>query len=234
MRSGVPSANSRLSRENGSMSGSLATGTVISLNVGVPRVVRFRGRDIKTAIWKEPAEGPLAFRGVNVAGDDQADRTVHGGHDKAVYAYSVEDYSWWSDELGQDIGPGTFGDNLTTSGIDVSGAVVGERWRVGSAVLEVAQPRTPCFKLGIRMGNNQRFPRRFSLARRPGAYLRIVEEGQAQAGDAIEVVLRPSHGLTVRDVATITYDGKGRAAELLNAPELPETYREWAGKALRS
>ena len=123
--------------------------------------------------------------GVNLAGDDQADRRVHGGVDKAVYAYSVEDYDWWATTRGP-LAPGTFGENLTTTGIDLSKAYIGDRWRVGSAFLEVSQPRQPCFKIGIVMGDDA-FPGTFAAAGRPGAYLRIVEPGAVRAGDAIEV-----------------------------------------------
>jgi len=141
---------------------------------------------VRTAIWKEPVSGPVPLAGVNLAGDDQADRRVHGGPDKAVYAYSLEDYAWWEGELGS-IAPATFGENLTTVGIDLRAARIGDRWRVGSAVLEVSQPRRPCFKLGIRM-NDESFPGRFERARRPGAYLRIVQEGMVEQGDTIELI----------------------------------------------
>src|SRR5881397_225869 len=119
------------------------SGRLLSVQVGRPRG---EGRT-RTAIWKEPVDGRVAVRGVNLDGDDQADRTVHGGPDKAVYAYAEEDTGLWAAELGRDLGPATFGENLTTRGIDVSGAVVGERWRVGSTLLEVSQPRLPCAKL---------------------------------------------------------------------------------------
>jgi MOSC domain-containing protein YiiM len=189
--------------------------------------VSFRGKGVATSIFKEPVTGRTLIAGINVEGDDQADRQVHGGVDKAVYAYAEEDYAWWGQELDRELAPGTFGDNITTSGIDVSGSVIGQRWRVGSSLLEVAQPRIPCFKLGIRMGT-QTFPRRFSQARRPGAYLRIVEAGDAAAGDKIETISRPGHGLTVQDVAHIYYAEPERAGELLEVPELPESWIGWA------
>src|ERR1041384_1992507 len=105
-----------------------------------------------SAIGKAPVEGPVRVEGVNLAGDDQADRRVHGGPDKAVYAYASADAAFWSGELGRALGPGTFGENLTTAGLDVSGAVVGERWRIGTVELEVCQPRLPCNKLALRPG----------------------------------------------------------------------------------
>jgi MOSC domain-containing protein YiiM len=208
-----------------------ARAEVVSVNVGVPRTVRWRGQEVRTAIWKAPVPGRVAFRGVNVDGDDQGDRSAHGGPDKAVYAYAAEDLAWWSGRLDRELGPGTFGDNLTTGGVDVRGAVVGERWRVGDALLEVAQPRIPCFKLGIRMAD-QDFPRRFAAAGRPGAYLRIVAEGRVGAGDPIELLHRPAHGVTVGDVAAAYHGDRAGAARLLAAPELPDRWRAWVAGTL--
>ena len=174
----------------------VSTAQVLSVNVGGVRTVDVGDRTITTAIWKSPVEGRVPVRGVNVSGDDQADRSVHGGEHKAVYAYAWEDTLWWQEELGRDLEPGNFGENLTLSGVDVAEAVVGERWRVGSALLEVSEPRFPCFKLGLRMGD-PRFLKRFAAARRTGTYLRIVEEGDVGAGDPIEIVERPDHGVTI-------------------------------------
>lgn len=150
---------------------------IASINVGRIRTVELNGRPVQTAIWKSPVPGRVRLQGVNLDGDDQADRSVHGGHDKAVYAYAAEDLAWWSRELGRDVPPGSFGENLTTHGMELSRAEIGERWAVGSAVLEVSQPRIPCYKLGIRMGDRH-FPARFAAAGRPGAYLRIIEPGR--------------------------------------------------------
>src|SRR3954454_1262769 len=173
---------------------------VLSVNVGRPRPVQTGRRPVLTSIWKHPVEGRVAVRGVNLAGDDQADRSVHGGPDKAVYAYAVEETALWEAELGRALGPAAFGENLTTEGLDGSGAVLGERWRVGTTLLEAVQPRLPCFKLGLRMGDRG-FVRRFGEASRPGAYLRILAEGELQAGDAVAVEARPEHGVTVRMVS---------------------------------
>ena len=163
---------------------------IVSVNVAELRTVEFRGRTVSTGIYKFPIEGTVRVEGVNLGGDDQADRSVHGGIDKAVYAYAWEDYLWWSGQLGRTLPPGTFGDNLTTQGIDVGGAVVGQHWRIGDVVLEVSEPRVPCYKLGIRM-EDPKFPQVFSAAHRPGAYLRIVEEGSVAAGDRIEIGTPP-------------------------------------------
>src|SRR3954454_8759304 len=159
---------------------------VLSVNVGRPRPVQTGRRPVLTSIWKFPVEGRVAVRGVNLAGDDQADRTVHGGPDKAVYAYASEDTAGW----GEAIGPGAFGENLTTAGVDVTDALIGERWAIGTTLLEVCQPRFPCFKLGIRFAAPP-MVKRCAAARRPGAYLRIVTEGELGAGDGIEIVSRP-------------------------------------------
>ena len=199
---------------------------LLSVNVGRPRQVHVRrGRPIYSAIGKAPIEGRVRVEGVNLAGDDQADRTVHGGPEKAVYAYAREDIDWWENIHG-DLPNGCFGENLTTEGVDVTGAVIGERWRVGSVELEVCQPRQPCFKLGLRFGDPLML-RRFAQASRPGAYLRIVREGELGAGDAIEIVSRPAHGITVGlvgDAILLDDDLAERAAQ---APELPAPLAEW-------
>jgi MOSC domain-containing protein YiiM len=180
-----------------------------------------------TAIWKSPVAGRLAVRGVNLAGDDQADRKNHGGRDKAVYSYAVEDEEWWAERLGRPIEPGTFGENLTLAGVDVTNALIGERWEIGSALFEVAQPRIPCWKLAARMGDAE-FPQKFGDAGRPGAYLRIMREGEVGAGDEVRVIHRPSHGLTVGDVARIYHQDREDYALFLTVPELAETWKSWA------
>ena len=159
---------------------------VCSVNVGTPKRIDTGRRIVETAIWKDPVEGRVKVRGVNLDGDRQADLTVHGGPDKAVYAYAIEETRSWEEELGRQLGAGAWGENLTTEGVDVSGAVLGERWRVGTTLLEVVQPRLPCFKLALRM-EDPTVRARFALASRPGAYLKIIEEGDLGAGDEIEV-----------------------------------------------
>jgi MOSC domain-containing protein YiiM len=199
---------------------------VLAVNVGRPRLVGAGRRAVSTAIWKAPVEGRVAVGGVNLAGDDQADRSVHGGPDKAVYAYAVEETRTWEGELDRALGPGAFGENLTTEGIDVSGAVIGERWRVGTTLLEVAQPRLPCFKLALRM-DEPAFVKRFAEASRPGAYLRIVEEGDLGAGDAIVVESRPGHGVTMRLVSDAILRDPGLIPQVLEAQHLLPSTREW-------
>lgn len=210
----------------------MSDGRVVAVNVGVPRVFEWLGKTWTSAIWKSPVEGRVPVHGVNAAGDDQADRSVHGGSDKALYAYAREDAVWWETRLARPVEPGSFGENLTLEGIDVTSALIGERWEIGEVVLEVSQPRVPCFKLGARMDDPD-FPRRFAEAGRPGAYLRIVQEGEIEAGDAVRVTHRPAHGLTVGDVADVYQGRSDDVARLVAAPELAEGWRRWAEKKLR-
>jgi len=210
-----------------------SSGHVASVNVGGIRTVRFRDGLVSTAIWKSPVAGAVRLRGVNFEGDGQADRSVHGGPDKAVYAYAREDLTWWAAELGQPVEPGTFGENLTTEGIDVTGSVVGERWAIGSVLLEVSQPRIPCFKLGIRMGDPT-FPPRFAAAGRPGAYLRVITAGRIAARERIQVVARPEHGVTVGSIERAYHSDRSLLPQFFEAPELPEPWREWARRMLQA
>jgi MOSC domain-containing protein YiiM len=201
---------------------------VLTVNVGRPQPVSAGQRPVYTAIWKTPVEGRVAVRGVNLDGDDQADRSVHGGPDKAVYAYAIEEVRVWEAELGRPLGGAAFGENLTTEGLDVSGSVVGERWRVGTTLLEVAQPRLPCHKLALRIGEAS-FVKRFARASRPGAYLRIIEEGELGAGDAIEIDLasRPDHGVTMRMISDAMLLDPSLIPQVLEAPQLMPSLRSW-------
>ncbi|MBV8631858.1 MAG: MOSC domain-containing protein [Silvibacterium sp.] len=211
----------------------ISSGRLLSVNVGAPQEFELQGQLAKSAIWKSPVTGRVAVRGVNLDGDDQADRKVHGGYDKAVYAFANEDICWWQHELGRPLGFGEFGENLTTEGIDVNGAVIGERWQIGTTVLEVSEPRGPCWKLGFRM-NDPLFPRRFTDALRPGSYLRIVVEGTIGAGDEIRILSRPDHGLTIRDVSRIYYRDRGEATRLLGNPHLSDSWSRWATDYLQA
>ncbi len=151
-----------------------------------------------TAIDKRPAEGPVHVRTLGLYADLQADRAHHGGEEQAVYAYSQEDADWWAAELGHTITPGLFGENLRTRGVDASRAVVGERWRVGTALLEVTHERSPCATFARRMGL-PRWVKRFTDANRVGCYFRVLETGELQVGDEVVVEHRPDHGVTVAD-----------------------------------
>jgi MOSC domain-containing protein YiiM len=197
------------------------------VNVGGIRKFDYHGRPARSAIWKSPVSGRVAAKGVNLAGDVQADREAHGGYDKAIYAYAVEDQRWWEREIGRPLSYGEFGENLTTQGIEVNDAVVGERWRIGTTILEASEPRIPCWRLGVRM-NDEAFPRRFAQAMRPGAYLRIVAEGELGAGDPIEVIEKPDHGLTVRDMFRIYTRDRAEVPRLLAVPQISQSWRGWA------
>ena len=154
------------------------------MNVAQLRTLTVRGREVQTGIFKQPVEGPVAVGELGLEGDVQADRRVHGGNDQAVYAYAIEDVAWWESELGRELGPGFFGENLTLRGLDVSGAEPGDRWKAGGVTLEVTFPRTPCQKLATKVGD-PKFVKRFAKAGRPGMYLRVVETGELAAGDPV-------------------------------------------------
>jgi MOSC domain-containing protein YiiM len=208
-----------------------AIGHVTSVNVGAPRRVRWHGRTVTTAIWKQPVRGPVAARDVNLAGDDQADRRVHGGTTKAIYAYAEADYRWWAEQLDSPLAPGTFGENLTIAGVDLAAAVIGERWQVGTATLRVTEPRIPCFKLGIRMGDAA-FVDRFADAARPGTYLAIEQPGDIGAGDEIHMLHRPDHGVTVGTVERAYHGRPELLPPLTELEDLSESWRDWARRQL--
>jgi len=205
---------------------------VISVNLGQPRTVTWAGRSVTSGIWKEPVKGRVVVEGINVHGDDQADRRVHGGPDKAVYAYATEDYAWWAVVLGRNLGAGTFGENLTTEGIDLTASVIGQEWHVGTTVLQVAQPREPCFKLGMRMADAE-FVELFGSSGRPGTYLRIREPGDVGAGDPIITGLPPSHGLTVGDLVALRSSTPIQLLErVASIDDVPEGWRTMARRRL--
>jgi MOSC domain-containing protein YiiM len=207
------------------MRGSFLAGNVLSVNVSAIRTVEYHGEPVTTGIFKSPVEGRIRLEGINLRGDDQADRENHGGPIRAVYAYAAEDYRWWQGTLGRTLTPGKFGENLTLERVEVSGALIGERWRVGTAILEVTSPRVPCYKLGIAM-EDPGFIRAFARALRPGAYLRIVEAGDVSAGDSVTVDWKPDHNLTLETMAQIYLFERKRLEELL-VPQLPDEWRDW-------
>jgi MOSC domain-containing protein YiiM len=203
---------------------------VVSVNLAGPRTLERRGRPMRTGIWKVPAISPVKVDGAGLDGDFVGDRRAgHGPPDKTVYAYSRQDYDWWEAELGRSLGAGMFGENLTVEGLDASGAVVGERWRAGTALLEVTGPRLPCWKLGVKMGDRA-FVKRFGSALRLGAYLRVIEEGEVAAGDAAEVIERPGHDVTVGLVGRAMLGERALAPRLLEAPALGGWARDWAAR----
>ena len=201
---------------------------IVSVNVGKAVTVDIGGEPVATGIFKQPVSGRIRVEGVNVVGDDQADREVHGGPDRALYAYASEDIVWWGQTLQRsDLSPGIFGENLTTAGIDVNAAILGERWRVGSALFEVSAPRVPCFKLAMRL-NDPKIIRLFAKSLRTGTYLRIIEEGEIGADDVLSIEFRPDHGVSIRDFSTIYFQKQDEALKLLSVPSLSASWREWA------
>ena len=170
----------------------------------------------------------MSVRGVNLEGDEQGDRSVHGGPDKAVYSYAREDIDWWERELGQELPDGAFGENLTLNGIDLRDALIGERWRIGTVVLEVSEPRFPCWKLGVRFGDPKML-KRFAAAARPGAYLRIVEEGKLAAGEPVTTIARPAHDLTIAAFSHAYLEDRTTLPRL-QVPEVSKDWRDWAAE----
>jgi MOSC domain-containing protein YiiM len=176
-------------------------GQVISVNVGRVLQASWAGRPQQTAIDKPPVDGPVRVHRLGLEGDGVGDPRFHGGIHQAVYAYAREDLDRWQEELGRPVRDGLFGENLTTTGIDLNETVLGERWRVGSALLQPIETRTPCNTFKTWMGregfDTTSWVKRFTRVGRPGVYFRVLEEGELQAGDAIVVEHRPEHGVTV-------------------------------------
>jgi len=159
---------------------------VVSLNVGHVMPLSIGRRTVLTGFFKRPVSGPMRAEREGFVDDEQADHRIHGGALKAIYAYTSEDLAWWSQELGRELAPGLFGENITTEGLDLGAAGVGDRWNVGSAELLVTQPRVPCYKFAARM-EDPYFPRRFAKALRTGLYLAVPVPGEITAGDVITV-----------------------------------------------
>lgn len=173
---------------------------LISLNVGLPREVCWQNKTVTTGIFKEPVEGSVMLRTLNLVGDKQADLSVHGGASKAVYAYPVEHYEFWKSELPDLKLPyGMFGENFTTEGLLEETVNIGDRFRVGEAEVMVTVPRMPCYKLDIKFGRAE-MVKRFMISRRTGFYFAVAKEGEVKAGDAIERLSRDGHGITVADI----------------------------------
>ena len=197
--------------------------SILSVNVGRPRDATWAGIG-RTSIDKRPVSGPVLARRLGLEGDQVSDTRHHGGPDKAVYAFAREDLDRWADELGVEIPDGQFGENLTTRGIDVNEAEVGERWLVGDAVLEVASTRIPCNDFRTWMGrcgyDDRAWVRRFAAENRPGPYLRVLTEGHVRAGDELTVVHRPGHGVTVSTMFRALTSERSLLPELLKVDGL--------------
>ena len=201
---------------------------IISVNVGLPREVAWKGKTVTTGIFKSPVSGRVPVRRHNLEGDRQADLSVHGGPTKAVYVYPVQHYGYWREELpGVELGWGSFGENLTVEGLEEESVSIGDEFRVGTARVVVTEPRMPCFKLGIRFGRAD-MVKRFLKSQRSGFYFGIVEEGHLEEGDTLELLAKHPDGLTVSEVTRL-YSTDRENAELLRkaiaVTVLPESWR---------
>jgi MOSC domain-containing protein YiiM len=210
---------------------------LLSVNVGLPREIEWKGKLVRTSIFKAPVQGRVRVSQLNLEGDQQSDLSVHGGIDKAVYAYPSEHYPFWHQELpGMDLPWGVFGENFTTEGLLEEAVHIGDRLRVGSAEFVVTQPRMPCFKLGIRFDRPD-IVKRFLQSGRSGFYFAVLKEGEVTVGDSIELLKRDEHGVTVADVVNL-YGRDATNQELLRriseVPSLPESWRDYFRKRLWS
>jgi MOSC domain-containing protein YiiM len=208
---------------------------LLSINVGLPREIEWKGKMVRTSIFKSPVSGRVRVAQLNLEGDQQSDLSVHGGIDKAVYTYPSEHYSFWREELpGIDLPWGAFGENFTTKGLLEETVHIGDRFRVGSAEFAVTQPRMPCFKLAIRF-NRPDIIKRFLQSGRTGFYFAVLKEGEVTAGNPIDLLKRDEHGVTVADIVNL-YGRDATNQELLHRvselPSLPNSWRDYFRKRL--
>jgi MOSC domain-containing protein YiiM len=194
---------------------------LVSVNVGLPRRIAWKGHSVLTGIWKEPVVGPVVARHLDLDGDGQADLTAHGGPEKAVYVYPVEHYDPWRRELApMEVAWGMFGENLTTQGLSEESVLIGERFQIGEAVFAVTQPRQPCYKLAVRFGRDD-ILRRFVRSRRTGWYFAVEREGAVAAGDPIIRLGAPAGSLSVAAVAELLFARRPDSGQLRVAATLP-------------
>ncbi len=204
---------------------------LVSVNAGVPRDVRWKGRTVTTGIYKEPVDGRVTVNTLNLEGDTQADLSVHGGPSKAVYAYPAEHYSYWRQELsGMELPWGMFGENLTTEGLLEDTVRIGDRFSIGTTTLQVTEPRVPCYKLAVRFERVD-IVRLFNNSGRTGFFLRVLEAGFVQAGDEIDLLAQDPAAVTVADITRLHTQDKAANVELLRQAitvgALGETWREY-------
>jgi MOSC domain-containing protein YiiM len=216
---------------------------LVSVNTGLPREVSWHGRIVTTAIYKESAKGRVALRKLNLAGDRQADLTVHGGEHKAVYCYSLAHYGYWKSELpGRELPMGMFGENFTIDdgrdGLLEESVHLGDRFSIGTAEVVVTQPRLPCYKLGVRFGSDN-MVKRFLASGRTGFYVAVLREGEVGAGDEIEVISGEANAVAVSEIARLFVAKRFGEAEIravrraLRVEELPESWKEYFRERLR-
>ena len=205
--------------------------SLVSVNVGLPREVKWRGLNVTTGIFKDPVEGRVALRKLNLDGDRQADLSVHGGEYKAVYCYSLSHYDYWKKELpGRELPMGSFGENFTIDGLAEESVHLGDRFYVGSAEVIVTQPRLPCYKLGVKFQSDD-MVKRFLASRRMGFYVAVTREGEVGAGDAFKLVARDSNAVPVGDITRLYIAKRYGVDELksvqraLQVAALPESWK---------
>ena len=208
---------------------------LLSVNVGMPREISWQKKTVRTSIFKTPVSRRVRATRLNLEGDQQSDLSVHGGIDKAVYAYPADHYSFWREELpGMDLSWGAFGENFTTEGLIEKTIHIGDRLRVGSAEFVVTQPRMPCFKLGVRFGRPD-MVKRFLDSRRTGFYMAVLQEGEVGAGDSLELVARDERSVTVADIVEL-YVADAPHQELLRVVSglaaLPKGWRDYFSRRL--
>ena len=208
---------------------------VVSINVGLPRIVMNDGEPVSTGIFKEPVSGSVKVRTLNLDGDRQADLLVHGGPDKAVYAYPSEHYDYWKREIPEITLPwGMFGENFTTAGLSESEVSIGDKFRVGSAIVRVTQPRLPCYKLGVKFGCPD-IIQKFLASERTGFYFSVLQEGETKTGDALELIEKSAQSVRVIDVTQLYARDKNNIEMLrraVAAEALPESWKEYFQKRL--
>ena len=203
---------------------------VLSINItSIVHQGEWTGSEGRTGIDKRSVAGAIEFKNNGVVGDRVIDTNVHGGYEQAVYAYAREDAQWWEREINEEIPAGRFGENLTTEGIDVNAALVGEQWKIGSVILEVSQPRIPC-RVFASFWKRATLIKDFTQAGRPGTYLRIIQEGTAQAGDAIEVIFKPDHTISISDLFAAKSGERSKINEIKDVTYLSTEFKEWSRK----
>jgi len=208
---------------------------LVSVNIGHPREVIYKGKTVTTGIFKEPVEGRIGLRTLNLDGDRQADLSVHGGPSKAAYAYPIEHYEYWRAEFpGMNLPWGMFGENFTTEGLREDSVNIGDRFRIGSAEVMVTEPRLPCYKLAAKFGRDD-IIKRFLHSGRTGFYFAVMQEGEVGTGDGIELVSRDEHSVTVADITRLYVrekDDMGTLRRAVQVTALPESWRVYFGKRI--
>ena len=202
-------------------------GSLLSVNVGLPRDVSWQGRTVRTAVWKRPVDGPRLARRLNIVGDGQGDLAGHGGEQRAVFVYQIEAYQYWQQQLGRnDFEYGQFGENFTVRGLADDEVCIGDRYQIGEALFEVTQPRVTCFRVGIRM-DDPRIPALLVSHHRPGFYFRVLREGAVQAGDEIVRVARGPQAMTVAEIDALLYLPGHPAEQVRRALTIPALSPGW-------